>query len=415
VPTEQAIPGLEKHSALKQMTCVALICIPARGHVQRALLVTRGLVAAGAKVHAFCGSEFAADFMREGADFHDLYSGRPLDAADNSSTPIPSRFVTFAAVHGESLAEEVAKCRPDLLIHGTFAVAALVVGELLGIPRIALCTGHNLSPRIALAQLEGDPRVNTSPACHAAVAVLQEKYGIANASPFSYFDSLSSTLNIIPEPPEFLRDDETTDFRPAAFFGCIDPLRCKAQDADAADVRAPVKNVYVSFGTISHRYFSADIEQALAAIVAAAVEMPDCEFVITLGAALLRVPEKVPSNVRLETFVDQWSILAQADVYLTHNGLNSTHESIFLRKPMISYPLFADQPLLAKRCEELGLAVPLTQGLRAKVSPQMVRDAIQTVTHQRHAMRSRLETARGWEDRVISSRPEVIDRILATA
>ena len=143
--------------------------------------------------------------------------------------------------------------------------------------------------------------------------------------------------------------------------------------------------------------------------------MPDCEFVITLGAALLRVPEKVPSNVRLETFVDQWSILAQADVYLTHNGLNSTHESIFLRKPMISYPLFADQPLLAKRCEELGLAVPLTQGLRAKVSPQMVRDAIQTVTHQRHAMRSRLETARGWEDRVISSRPEVIDRILATA
>jgi hypothetical protein len=57
----------------------------------------------------------------------------------------------------------------------------------------------------------------------------------------------------------------------------------------------------------------------------------------------------------------------------------------------------------------------LTQGLRAHVSPQMVRDAIQTVTRQRHAMRSRLEIARGWEDRVISSRPEVIDRILATA
>jgi MGT family glycosyltransferase len=397
------------------MARVALICIPARGHVQRALLITRGLVAAGAKVHAFCGTEFAADFLREGADFHDLYSGRPLDAADNSSTPTPSRFVTFAAVYGESLAEEVSKCRPNLLIHGTFAVAALVVGKLLDIPRIAICSGHNQSPRNAIPPLADDPRVATSIACHEAVSVLREKYGITNASPFSYLDSLSPLLNIVPEPPEFLREDEAADFRPAAFFGCIDPLRCKAPDEPAAGDRAPVKNVYVSFGTNSHRYYSADIERAFDAVVAAAADMPSCEFTLTLGGAQLRVPGKLPSNVRLETFVDQWRILAQADVHLTHNGLNSTHESVFLRKPMISYPLFADQPLLAKRCEELGLAVPLTQGLRAHVSPQMVRDAIQTVTRQRHAMRSSLETARGWEDRVISSRPEVIERILATA
>lgn len=395
------------------MASVVLICIPARGHVQRALLITRGLVVAGVEVHAFSGIEFGKDFLREGAIFHDLHAGRPLEAADNSSMPVPSRFVTFAAVYGDSLAEEVAKCRPDLLIHGTFAVAALVVGESLGIPRVALCTGHNLSPRVALAQLKGDPRIKTSAACHAAVALLRDKYGIANASPFSYFDSLSPTLNIVPEPPEFLRAEEAIDFAPAAFFGCIDPQRCKEVAREATGEGGRKTKVYVSFGTVSHRYYAADIEQALTSVVGAAKILTHCEFTLTLGGAQLRVSENLPPNVRVESFVDQWEVLARSDVYLTHNGLNSTHESIFLTKPMISYPLFADQPLLAKRCEELGLAIPLADGLRAPVTPEMVCDAIDKVLRNRLAMHSKLELARTWEDRVIASRPEVIRRILS--
>jgi MGT family glycosyltransferase len=397
------------------MARIVLLCIPARGHVQRALLVTRGLVAEGAQVHAFCGGEFGEDFRREGAEFHDLYDGRPLDSADSTSMPIPSRFVTFAAVHGESLAREVAQCRPDLLIHGTFAVAALVVSKILGIPRVALCTGHNLSPRVALAQLENDPRVNISAACLDAVTVLRNRYGITSASPFSYLDSLSPTLNLIPEPPEFLREHEIADFQPAAFFGCLDPLGCKNPEEENCHNASALTRGYVSFGTVSHRYYAGEIEQVLESVVGAAFVMPHCEFTLTLGGAKLRVAESLPANVRVESFVDQWSVLAGSDVYITHNGLNSTHESVFLRKPMISYPLFADQPLLAKRCEELGLAVSLVEGLRAPVSPRQVCEAIEKVANHRAAMHSRLEVARGWEDRVIASRPEVVQQILSLA
>ena len=397
---------------MKENPNIALLCIPARGHVRRALLLTRGLVQAGANVHAFCGLEFAEDFRREGAQFHDLHAGRPLESADNSSLPIPSRFVTFAAVHGESLAEDVAKCGPDLLIHGTFAVAAMVVARQLDVPRVAICTGHNLSPRVAMAQLRDDPRVKTSHACLEAVKVLRDRYGILNASPFSYLDSLSPTLNIIPEPPEFLLGDETADFQPCAFWGCIDPLRhgvCPPQERDGR------LKVYVAFGTISHRYYRANIEQALGAVVAAAVEMPQAEFTLSLGGARLNVPDALPANVRIESFVDQWGELARADVFITHNGLNSTHEAVYLGKPMISYPLFADQPGLAKRCEELGLAVPLAGGLRAPVSAGMVRAAIEQVLSQKERMQANMITARDWEDHVIAARPYVVGKILACA
>jgi MGT family glycosyltransferase len=380
--------------------------------VQRAVLVTRGLVQAGAEVDVFTGTGVARLFEREGARFHDLHAGRPLESVDSTSMPIPSRFVTFAGVHGESLAMEISRLKPSLIVHGTFAVIALVVAKTLGLPRVAICSGHNQSPRSAIPPLAFDPRVATSEACFGAVRVLRERYGITNASPFSYFDSLSETLNIIPEPPEFLLGDETADFQPCAFWGCIDPLRhgvCPPQERDGR------LKVYVAFGTISHRYYRANIEQALGAVVAAAMEMPQAEFTLSLGGVGLNVPDALPANVRIESFVDQWGELARADVFITHNGLNSTHEAVYLGKPMISYPLFADQPGLAKRCEELGLAVPLAEGLRAPVSAGMVRAAIEQVLSQKERMQANLITARDWEDRVIAARPDVVGKILACA
>jgi MGT family glycosyltransferase len=394
---------------------IALLSTPDRGHVQRALLVTRGLVAAGAEVHAFSGAGYADDFRRAGAEFHDIHGGRPLESTDNASIPIPSRFVTFAAVHAESLAQEIARLNPSLIVHGTFAVVAVVVAKILGLPRVAICAGHNQSPRVALPPLRQDPRVKVSPACLEAVQVLRDRYGMSNASPFSYLDSLSPTLNIIPEPPEFLREHEIADFRPCAFFGSIDPLRHQKPVDDVNGTPSDRTRVYVSFGTIAHRYYAADIVRVMESIVCAAGDMPSSDFTITLGGSPLNISTNLPANVRVVSFLDQWSTLAQSDIYITHNGLNSTHEAVYLQKPMISFPLFADQHGMARRCEELGLALPLAEGLRPAVSPAMVRTAIEQVLDRGDSLRTRLRIARGWEDRVIAARPDVVRDVLACA
>ena len=38
-----------------------------------------------------------------------------------------------------------------------------------------------------------------------------------------------------------------------------------------------------------------------------------------------------------------------ADAFVTHSGMNSTHEALFHKMSMVSYPIFADQPGLAAR------------------------------------------------------------------
>jgi UDP:flavonoid glycosyltransferase YjiC (YdhE family) len=104
--------------------------------------------------------------------------------------------------------------------------------------------------------------------------------------------------------------------------------------------------------------------------------------------------------------------LEQADVFVTHNGLNSTHEAVFHKVPMISYPLFWDHPPLAEKCQAFGLAIPLTPVVRAPVTEPLVHAALDECIRGRDAIRAALARARGWELDVAAQRPAVLDRLL---
>jgi UDP:flavonoid glycosyltransferase YjiC (YdhE family) len=112
---------------------------------------------------------------------------------------------------------------------------------------------------------------------------------------------------------------------------------------------------------------------------------------------------------------DQWTLLGEADVFLTHHGLNSTHEAIFHRVPMISHPFFGDQPALARRCQDLGVALPLVTEPGGQVEPSVVRAALERVDAERATLAARLDAARAWELRTIAERDQVVDRLVELA
>jgi MGT family glycosyltransferase len=398
---------------------VAVFCMAEEGHFQRLRPLVSGLARRGMGVQVFTDPRFEGQVVAAGATLVDLFAGRSLDVADSESQPFPCRFVSFAGRYATEILPEVGALRPALVVSATFSVIGRVAATNLGVPYVNVCSGHNVDPARFVAELHSDPRVKISPSCDRAVSVLRDRFGIDDASPFSYVSGLSPFLNVYCEPEQYLTAQERRVFEPVAFFGSLPsvgelnrerPRRGHSGFAgDGVRLRA-----YVSFGTVVWRYYRDEALQALRSISAALTSRPDARTVISLGRTELDddvVATLETPNVSVQRYVDQWEVLRDADVFITHHGMNSTHEAIFNLVPMISYPFFWDQPSLAAKCQELGLSVPLVDGVRAPVSEEDVRRALDAVAVRRPGLCSGLEEARRWELEVIGQRETVLDRI----
>lgn len=394
-----------------------VFCMPDPSHFHRLCSIISGLAARGLTVHVFTGQRMRAEVEGAGGQFVDLFEKHSLDSADAESVPLPSRLVTYAGRFADHVARRVAELSPSIVVHDTFAVVGWVVADMLGISRVNVCAGHNVVPARIIEELKTDPRVRISPRCADAVHLLRTKYGVPHASPFSYVEGLSRQLNLYCEPPEFLEEDERAPFEPLAFYGSLpDALQGRAQDACSTFGPVPdgTLKVYVCFGTIIWRYYAAQALRALGTLAEFFGRQAGVRVVLSLGGTAVDPGERaslVRSNVTVETAVDQWSMLADADCFFTHHGLNSTHEAIYHGVPMISYPFFWDQPSLAAKCHRLGLAIPLTDTARGPLSEAEVDRAWQRFLTGRQQMTRALDAAREWELAVLAGRPAILERI----
>ncbi|HXQ21860.1 MAG TPA: glycosyltransferase [Candidatus Acidoferrales bacterium] len=394
---------------------IVVLCVRGIGHLRVVLPVIVALRRRGWTVYVLTHKEFRGHVEHAGARFVDLFARYPLEAADATSLPVPSRYVSFAGVYAESLAADIAALNPALIVYETFMVAGPVVGRILGVPYVNVSPNHALVPARALATLRDDPRVATSPECWNAVRRLRQTHGMAEAHPFSYIDALSPFLNLYSEPAEFLAAEDRAALEPLAFFGCLAPELREGEAAAVFPRQRRGRRIYVSFGTVVWWYFESVASAALRVIARACADL-DVDVVVTLGGHPLDVAvrsEIARENVAVVDQVDQWAALREADVFVTHHGINSTHEAIFQQVPMLSYPFFGDQPTLATRCQQFGLAAPLASAPQGSFDEAGVRAALARLRQNEGSYAEKLALARGWELRTIAARDAVVERMLA--
>jgi len=398
---------------------VAVFCMESTSHFNRLRPLISGLAQRRLVPYVFTHRRFQAAVERVGGIFVDLFARHTVDEADSESIPFSCRSVSFAGLFAEEVALDAQRIRPSLIVYDAFAVIGYAVAVALGLPYVTVCAGHNLSPSNADEVLRTIPRRVISSRCTEAVRRLRDRYKLRDASPLSYAATSSPFLNVYCEPPEFLTAAERQTFEPVAFFGSVQPGEREPESAGAplsafGKASPNELKVYVSFGTVVWKHFAAEALAAMRTIAKAVATIEDVRAVISLGGRLDadRVAVRQP-NVAIAHYVDQWRILQAADLFVTHHGLNSTHEAIFHGVPMVSYPFLGDQPGLAKRCQDLGLAIPLTGALRGKVDQQDVGRAFALFRDRREAFRKHLAAAQEWEMKVIEGRGAVLDRLTA--
>ncbi len=72
----------------------------------------------------------------------------------------------------------------------------------------------------------------------------------------------------------------------------------------------------------------------------------------------------------------QLEVLKQANLFITHGGMNSSSESLYFGVPMIVIPVMGDQPIVAQRIEDLKAGIQLNL---KKLTPVTLYNAVMEV------------------------------------
>ncbi|MBH0346306.1 glycosyltransferase [Bacillus cereus] len=86
--------------------------------------------------------------------------------------------------------------------------------------------------------------------------------------------------------------------------------------------------------------------------------------------------KKAPNNFIIASYVPQTEVLSEADIFITHGGMNSVHDAIHFNVPFVIIPHDKDQPMIAQRLTELEAANRL---LKEHVNVQTLREAVTDV------------------------------------
>ena len=129
---------------------------------------------------------------------------------------------------------------------------------------------------------------------------------------------------------------------------------------------SPQKTVYISLGTVNNQNLP-----FYRSCLTALGETP-YRVVMAVGReSVLHALGPLPANVQAEAMVDQIGVLAAADVFLTHCGMNSVSEALFFGVPLVCCPQTQEQRGVANRVLALGAGLLLPDD-----SPQAIAQAI---------------------------------------
>jgi UDP:flavonoid glycosyltransferase YjiC (YdhE family) len=329
---------------------VAIITTPGHGHINPLLPIAAELTQGGDRVRFVAPNGFAPVIAASGAELvslGDLALPQGLVAPDGPA--VREAMGAFFQQAGTAMAAAVAAISaspPDVLVYDAM-LPMMGVGSVreIAVPRVAFFPSFAIREGVRLSDLiPRDPEADV-------VAALPHADEPAPAEP----------LNLVVIPRSYQPNGEDFDER----YLFVGPS-LREEPATEFSIPSPDGRplLYVSLGTVA-----SDSPEVYQAVLAAVAER-SWRVVIATGRTPPASLGPVSGNVIVRPHVPQLAVLREADLFLTHGGMNSVMESIALGVPMVVVPQAADQFASAQRVGELGLgqavaSTPTTEALLA--------------------------------------------------
>lgn len=357
------------------MSKIVFFCIPAHGHTNPTLGVVRELISRGHQVFYYSYNMMREKIEATGATFvscDEYDQEQRLDAKDAVRVGKDWAFSTQILVDttlalDDTVCEHMRELNPDCIVADSMAVWGKAVALKLGIPFVSSTTTfafNQYSAKImkqSLRQMFG--MIFSMTKINKNIKRLQEK-GYPVKSVLDIIQNDNNTDTIVYTSPEFQPCSETFSDKYVFVGPSIRPIENIFE-------KKSDKLIYISMGTVindSTEFYKKCIEVLANKKYQVIMSVGNLINIEDLGA--------VPYNITISRFVDQIAVLSQADVFLTHCGMNSVNESLYYKVPLVMYPQTSEQDGVATRVEQLGA------GIRLKyVNAKSIKETIENVLH----------------------------------
>ena len=351
------------------MKKIACFCIPAHGHTNPMLPVAAELVRRGNVVRFYSFSEFEKKITATGAEFIscDSYLPELTEQEEKGLKSVSTTEMTIQDIRitlrmDAFLDGEFRTFQPDVVYTDSVCFWGKLNAWKHGVPMVVSTSTFAFnqmssqymkhSPKEMADLIFGLPKISK------ALKTL-EPYGYHVKSALSLVQSDNAADSVVYTSQRFQPFAESFSDH-YAFVGpsvFSDALPDKEKDRPL---------VYISMGTVINDrpdFYSKCIE---------ALKGKNLDVVISCGSAVNREDfGTLPDNIQVFPYVDQLGVLARADVFITHCGMNSVSESLYMATPMVLYPQTGEQQAVARRAAEMGAGVPLSvdsaEGIRTAV------------------------------------------------
>ena len=340
------------------MSKIVFFNIPAHGHTNPTLGVVKELVSRGHQVWYYSYNILREEIESAGATFiscDDYDTEQKLNAKDSTRVGKDLAFSTKILVDttlslDDKVCREMEELKPDCIVADSMALWGKAVALKLGIPFVSSTTTfafNKYSARI-MKQGIGDlfKMIFASPKTSKQVKRLKDKgYPVKNI--LDIIGSDDNTHTIVYTSPEFQPCSETFSDKYAFVGPSIRP-------ANEGIKKNRDKLIYISMGTVNNDMmpFYKNCISALA--------NTNYQVIMSVGN-LVSINEfgKLPENISVFSNVDQIAVLRQADVFVSHCGMNSVSESLYFEVPLVMLPQTSEQKGVAERVLQLGAGIKL--------------------------------------------------------
>jgi len=351
---------------------IAFFCIPAHGHTNPMLPVAAKLVSRGNTVRFYSFNEFKSKIEASGAEFISCDSYLPkltkkeeAELKNVSITEMTIQGIRTTLAMDMFLHNEFLSFKPDVVYTDSVCFWGKLNAWKHGVPMVVSTSTFAFnqmssqymknSPKELADMIFGLPKISKE-------LKKLKPYGYHVRSALSLVQSDNNTDSIVYTSRHFQPYAESF----SKHYAFVGPSVFSKDEPDKEKLR-PL--VYISLGTVINDrpdFYSRCIE---------ALKNQDADIIISCGNVIdIEALGVLPDNVQVYPYVDQPGILSKADVFITHCGMNSVSESLYMATPPVLYPQTSEQRAVARRTIEIGAGLMLTDD-----SVQGIRSAVQEV------------------------------------